>query len=166
MNNDELMHYGVLGMRWGKRKAQKSSDNTDSSKKIIGNLTKKDAKNIGARFLGGVTIRVAADLAATKTGKNWIANLGNRGASALDIYNGYILANKAIIPVINNKKKSNELGTKWSSKSMTRKQLAKISSREMQQQQIRDSMDAGRRFTEMQLQQNNIVATNQIMGFY
>ena len=49
---------------------------------------------------------------------------------------------------------------------MTRKQLAKISSREMQQQQIRDSMDAGRRFTEMQLQQNNIVATNQIMGFY
>ena len=69
MNNDELMHYGVLGMRWGKRKAQKSSDNADSSKKIIGNLTKKDVKNIGTRFLGSISIRVASDLAAATTGK-------------------------------------------------------------------------------------------------
>ena len=166
MNNDDLMHYRVLGMRWGKRKAQKSSDNADSSKKIIGNLTKKDVTNIGTRFLGSISIRVASDLAAATTGKNWISNIGNKAASVLDIYNGYIISDKAIIPVINNKKKSNKLETKWSSKSMTRKQLAKISSREMQQQQIRDSMDAGRQFTEMQLQQNNIVATNQIMGFY
>ena len=42
MNNDELKHYGVLGMHWGKRKG---SSNSTPSDRQIKKSRRKDVKN-------------------------------------------------------------------------------------------------------------------------
>ena len=34
MDNNELMHYGVLGMKWGRRKIRKSPDETPKKKSV------------------------------------------------------------------------------------------------------------------------------------
>ena len=62
-SNDELMHYGVLGMRWGKRKAQPQTNTqkaraATSNKKLISQTERYAArqsagKNVAKRFLLG-----------------------------------------------------------------------------------------------------------------
>lgn len=166
---NELYHFGVKGMKWGKRKdsvpkrTTKRGSKSGDDKKLVGNLTKKDAKKIGGRFLGSVAIRTIAELTATKTGKDWINYAGDKGASVLDLYNGYVISSKAIIPAINNKLKNTQKKSRTYS---SNGDITNTASSEMSQQQLRIFMDRGREFTQMQLQQNSNVATNQIMGFY
>lgn len=50
MNNNELMHYGVLGMKWGVRRNRSSGSLSPLKKRIISNKYKKYAKK-GAKDL-------------------------------------------------------------------------------------------------------------------
>lgn len=47
MNNDELKHYGVLGMKWGKRKAQ---DDTSTSRRSAADKIERAAYAVGAHL--------------------------------------------------------------------------------------------------------------------
>ena len=56
MNNDELYHYGVLGMRWGRRKSSKSTGQSEDSaeakkikKKKIDQMSNDDLQKLNRR---------------------------------------------------------------------------------------------------------------------
>ena len=67
MNQDELMHFGVKGMRWGVRKARPSSGTSGGKKPTKAKLTRAQKKEIRARDTTTTTKveEAAANLLAT-----------------------------------------------------------------------------------------------------
>lgn len=128
-----------------------------TNKKIFGNFTTGDAVKTAGRFIGGVTMETIGTLAATKTGKDYLRKIGESGNYILSTYNGYVVTKKGIVPAINNRRNKKAAIKRGSSGEL---------SIEEHQEDIRRFMDNGTRFTQQCLQQNNMVATNQIMGFY
>lgn len=66
MNNNELMHYGVLGMKWGVRKDRRSSSSkrkkktvkTSDDYKEYSNLRKRDVRTLSNNELRKVNDRM------------------------------------------------------------------------------------------------------------
>ena len=65
MNNNELMHYGVLGMKWGRRKATYSSGNTSGTKKSNTGESENSTKKEGLSSKQKKAIKVGAAIAGT-----------------------------------------------------------------------------------------------------
>ena len=78
MNNDELKHYGVPGMKWGHRKGTSGSSQTDNSGKTKKNTTKKSKKmSTGKKVATGLLAAYGTYLAVDfiKNRKEYMDNL-------------------------------------------------------------------------------------------
>lgn len=101
-NSDELMHYGVLGMKWGHRKARSNSPIKTATSKIGKSVNKtinkqrekqnkrRESYNKTQRYFGpgGVLLRSTTEYAAKKSMKGLMAKTINSATNAYIMTNG------------------------------------------------------------------------------
>lgn len=85
MRNDELYHYGVLGMKWGKRKA-KTSDTSNTKRKS------KKKNNKKAIIIGSAIVGTALAAYGVKKIYDYVRNENNKLAvkKGIEYCNKYI----------------------------------------------------------------------------
>lgn len=93
MNNNELMHFGVKGMKWGVRKAHKKASKSDDAKEYSSIRKKKVSQ------MSNTELRKANDRAnleqnyrrlhpnAIKKGMRYVATTAGVMSTALNLYN-------------------------------------------------------------------------------
>ena len=101
MNNNELYHYGVLGMKWGRRKTR--SINKISKKSNSKNKKQKETKTFYSEKKKAATMiaigagSVAASLALSKISSYTYNNFKNNGTPLhAKIVNGSHIASEAL----------------------------------------------------------------------
>ena len=87
MNNNEysLYHYGIPGMRWGKRKGKVSSDKPKSRRKSIGKKIAKGALLATGTLLVGNLIYAEASMRKDTGGEYGVLDLGKAVISAMKL---------------------------------------------------------------------------------
>ena len=90
MNNDELKHYGVLGMKWGHRKGYSESSQTDNSNKKP-HYTARRVGIVAKGIISRMAFREVNKLVTAsllKSGHMATAKYANMGIKALTIASG------------------------------------------------------------------------------